>query len=207
MLAIASTPLDARPAPTTVVIDVLRATSTITTALAAGYARVRCVSDLDAARALAGPGRVLAGERGCIRPPGFALGNSPSEMESPLGEELVLTTTNGVPALAVAARCSPVVLIGCLLNLAAIMAALDGGDAQLLCAGTDGAAGLDDLYVAERIAGLRSDDARPVLARSTGGRALIAVGMEADIDACARESIYDIVPRLIDTDLMVIEKL
>ena len=107
MIDVAFTPADARPREITVVIDVLRATSTIVRALDAGYQRVLCVPDLDAARALAGPGRVLAGERGCVRPPGFALGNSPADMAEPTGEELVLTTTNGVPAILHARRSRP----------------------------------------------------------------------------------------------------
>lgn len=218
MIDVALTPATARPAPTTVVIDVLRATSTIVSALHAGYERVRCVPDLDAARALAAPGRVLAGERGCRRPHGFALGNSPSETFPPRGEELVLTTTNGVPALALAALLSPRVLVASLLNLDAVIERLDG-DTQILCSGTDGRLGLDDVYVAGRIAqrlGLGTDaarvakavatgDARTVLADSAGGRALIAAGLGSDLDVCARESVVAEVPRLIDITNMIIE--
>lgn len=219
MIDVALTPATARPAPTTVVIDVLRATSTIVSALHAGYRRVRCVPDLDAARALAAPGRVLAGERGCKRPHGFTLGNSPSETSPPRGDELVLTTTNGVPALELAARLSPRVLVACLLNLDAIVERLDG-DTQLLCSGTDGRLGLDDVYVAGRIAarlGLGTDaarvaqavatgDARTVLADSAGGRALIKAGMGSDLDLCARESTTHVVPQLIDRTHMIIEQ-
>jgi 2-phosphosulfolactate phosphatase len=217
MVDVALTPDTARPAPTTVVIDVLRATSTIVSALHAGYARVRCVPDLDAARALKAPGRVLAGERGCRRPHGFALGNSPSEASRPRGDELVLTTTNGVPALALAAALSPRVLVACLLNLDAVIEQLDG-DTQILCSGTDGRLGLDDVYVAGRIAarlGVGTDaarvaqavatgDARTVLEQSAGGRALVAAGLGSDLDVCARESITTVVPKLIDKSQMII---
>ena len=218
MIDVALTPETARPSPTTVVIDVLRATSTIVSALHAGYARVRCVPDLDAARALAAPGRVLAGERHCRRPHGFALGNSPSETSPPQGDELVLTTTNGVPALALAARLSPRVLVACLLNLDAVIERLDG-DTQILCSGTDGRLGLDDVYVAGRIAarlGLGTDsarvaqavasgDARSVLADAAGGLALIAAGLSSDLGVCARESVTAVVPQLIDKTHMIIE--
>src|SRR5437016_2031221 len=55
-------------------------------------------------------GAVLAGERKCVRIPGFDLGNSPSEFVEPRGDELVLTTTNGTRAiLAAAERCERVV--------------------------------------------------------------------------------------------------
>src|SRR5262245_16766800 len=96
---VAFTPASAREADVTVVIDALRATSTISEALAGGYRQVRCVATLERALGLAGEGRVLAGERRCVRPPGFDLGNSPAEVRVPRGKELVLATTNGAPAI------------------------------------------------------------------------------------------------------------
>ena len=159
-------------------------------ALHAGYARVRCVPDLDAARALAAPGRVLAGERRCpaarLRARKLA-----EETTPPQGDELVLTTTNGVPALSLAAKLSPRVLVACLLNLDAVVEQLDG-DTQILCSGTDGRLGLDDVYVAGRIAaacrprhrlrprrpGRRATAGRSAWRWRLGGRALIAAGLE-----------------------------
>ena len=73
------TPVDEVTAPLGIVIDVLRATSTICQALASGYERVVCVGEIDDARALAGPGVALAGERGNFRIDGFDFGNSPRE--------------------------------------------------------------------------------------------------------------------------------
>src|SRR3954470_1769538 len=82
-------PRDLRPADldgrAVVVFDVLRATTTMTAALAAGVREVRVFGDLAAARAAAaafdGPAaeRVLCGEENCLRPPGFDLGNSPGD--------------------------------------------------------------------------------------------------------------------------------
>ncbi|HET8979321.1 MAG TPA: 2-phosphosulfolactate phosphatase, partial [Solirubrobacteraceae bacterium] len=75
MIDVALTPADLTPAPVAVVIDALRATSTATWALAAGYERVLLTDTVERALTLRGPGRVLAGERGCVRPPQFDQGN------------------------------------------------------------------------------------------------------------------------------------
>ena len=213
---VAFLPAEARRADVTVVIDVLRATSTITQAIEAGYRRVLCVDTLERARALAAPGRVLAGERHCVRPQGFDLGNSPVETTPPRGDELVLATTNGAPAIVRAAALSPIVVIACLRNLDAVTEATPAGDVQLLCAGTDGAPSLEDSYVAGRIAarlGGRASDsaliartlarayasAREALAAGAGGHALAAVDLESDIAWCAEESVLAVVPTLCET--------
>ena len=77
-------PAEAAGTTVAIVIDVLRATTTITCALHQGYERVLACGELDQARELAGrlgPGTMLAGERKCVRPEGFDLGNSPREFE------------------------------------------------------------------------------------------------------------------------------
>jgi len=213
MVDVAFTGAAARRADVTVVIDVLRATSTIVQALHAGYRRVLCADGLDRARSLAAPGRVLAGERRCVRPAGFELGNSPSETIPPRGAELVLATTNGAPAIVRAAELSPVVLIACLLNLDAVVEVAAGAEVQLLCSGTDARPALEDVYAAGRIAarlnGRQSDSAlvaravagayergRDALAASADARVLTAAGLDADIDWCAQESVVALVPRL-----------
>jgi 2-phosphosulfolactate phosphatase len=213
MLDVAFTPSQARAAQVSVVIDVLRATSTIVQALAAGYRRVLCADGLQRARGLAAPGRVLAGERACVRPPGFDLGNSPGDTIPPRGYELALATTNGAPAIVRAAQLSPHVLIASLLNLDAVVRAICGCEhVQLLCCGTDGVPALEDVYVAGRIAARvdqpKSDAAliawaaagaypraRDALADSLDARVLRARGLEADIAWCARESVVAFVPR------------
>src|SRR5579884_1701109 len=97
---------------TAVVIDVLRATTTVVHALAAGCTAVRPCAEVEEARELAGgmrAGRVL---RGGGPPPGFDLGNSPKEYCGKLcrGATLVLTTTNGTRALLRAAEAERVLL-------------------------------------------------------------------------------------------------
>ena len=81
---VAFTPAEEVSAPVGIVIDVLRATSTMAQALAAGYRRVLCCSEVDEARAIAAAegGAVLAGERKTVRIHGFDFGNSPREFSS-----------------------------------------------------------------------------------------------------------------------------
>src|SRR5438094_3818028 len=101
-----------------VVVDVLRATTTIVHALVAGCSAVRPCAEVEEARELAGQmraGRVLlGGERGGLPLPGFDLGNSPGEYTGKVckGKTLVLTTTNGTRALLRAAEAERVLLAG-----------------------------------------------------------------------------------------------
>ncbi len=209
----------ARPAATSVVIDVLRATSTITHALSSGYERVLVGASIEHALKLNADGRVLAGERDCQRPPGFELGNSPQDMTTPLGAELVLATTNGAPAIVAAAAVSDEVLVGCLLNLDAVVAALASrrGDVLLVCAGTGGKVTLEDVYLAGRLVAALQDEATDAariaealagsfehpldaLAVSAGATGIRAAGLDSDIDFCAQESVTAVVPRLVRMD-------
>jgi 2-phosphosulfolactate phosphatase len=211
---VAFTPAEAEEVPTAVVVDVLRATSTIAQALAAGYRRVLCCGEVEQARALRaslGEG-VLAGERRAVAIEGFDLGNSPREFVEPRGETLILTTTNGTGAVVAAAANADTVLLGSLLNLEAVAAkaAAPGADVEVVCAGVDGRFTLDDAYCAGRIVellgGERSDAAEAAvrIARSfpdalAGLRASENPFQEKlgeDVEWCARESVLAVVPRL-----------
>src|SRR5213079_1724641 len=100
-----------------VVIDVLRATTTVVTALANGAKAVIPAATSEEAVRLASnlekDGVLLAGERKSLKIEGFALGNSPREMTPATvgGKTIVLATTNGTPAL-VAAQGGDPVLVG-----------------------------------------------------------------------------------------------
>jgi 2-phosphosulfolactate phosphatase len=217
---VAFTPDEAGAAPTGIVIDVIRATSTIAQALAAGYERVYCAAEVEEARSLRdglGEG-VLGGERHAVLIPGFDLGNSPREYVEPVGGTLILSTTNGTRAVVAAAARSERVLTASLLNLDAVVEAtrVAGDDAIVVCAGVQGTLALDDTYVAGRIVellGWERTDAAEAAARlaatwsgaeeafraSRSGRNLLenAPHLEADIPFCARESVLDVVPRLV----------
>jgi 2-phosphosulfolactate phosphatase len=212
---VAFTPAEIIRVPTAIVVDVLRATSTIVQALDAGYRRVFCCAEVEEARALREDlnGAVLAGERGAQAIPGFDLGNSPREFVRPLGEQLVLTTTNGTRAVVTAAAASEAVLIGSLLNLNAVAAAAAelAEDATVVCAGVDGVFSLDDAYCAGRIVqalGGERTDAAEAAARVAGSfpnaeEALRAAqnprqeGLDEDIKWCAQENISAVVPRFL----------
>jgi len=218
---VAFTPGEATPAPVGIVIDVLRATSTLAQALAAGYRRVLCCAEVEEARFLAeseAPAK-LAGERRLEHIPGFDFGNSPRELAGePAADTLILTTTNGTRLLVSAAARFERVYVGSLLNLDAVAAAAreSGEDVALLCAGVLGELALDDAYCAGRIAetlgGEPADSAVAAIriARSFGsaleglGASRSAAnlrrhGLEDDVEWCARESALDVVPRFVRT--------
>lgn len=132
-----------------VVLDVLRATTTIVEALGNGAGCVVPVSSVDGARVISHDrhGSVLCGERGGVKPEGFELGNSPLEYtaERVGGVECVLTTTNGTRALHMATQADEV-LIGSMTNVDALSEWIrdDGRDVVLVCSGTDGRVSLED---------------------------------------------------------------
>jgi 2-phosphosulfolactate phosphatase len=144
------------------VIDILRATTTMVAALEAGArALLPTATGEDAlklAQNLKGGDLLLAGERRAERIPGFALGNSPLEMtpDAVAGKTVVLTTTNGVPAVLAAVEGRPV-LMGAAVNFTAAAAAArqafeEAGELTILCAGREKGFALEDAYAAGRFA-------------------------------------------------------
>ncbi len=141
-------------------IDILRASTTIATALDHGAEAVVPVLEPDEARRRAldiGPATLLAGERNAVPPAGFHLGNSPLEYtrERVAGKTIVLTTTNGTKALLAAAPNSRDVLIGSYVNFAVTLAAVrralrQGLDVEIVCAGSEGKFSLEDTACAGR---------------------------------------------------------
>jgi len=145
---------------TCLLIDALRASSSIVTLFAQGAEEVVVAGSIASARRLVArePGRyLLCGERFGLAPPGFDYGNSPSEFAAidMRGRRLVLATTNGTKALHALAA-SPVVLVGALLNATAAVETLLAEarsrhlDATLVCAGLErgNAFSLEDAFVA-----------------------------------------------------------
>jgi|KBSMisStaDraftv2_1062788.scaffolds.fasta_scaffold690299_2 2-phosphosulfolactate phosphatase len=214
---VAFTPDETASVPVAVVVDVLRATSTIAQALASGYRRVLCCAEIEEARRLRGEieGSLVGGEREARRIDGFDVGASPREFLEPRADTLILSTTNGTRTILRAAERCEVVLLGSLLNLGAVADELRtrGEDAVVVCAGFKGAFALDDAYCAGRIVALleaeRSDAAiaAELIARSFADAhtALLArtygpPGLEEDILFCSRESVLPVVPRLAGVD-------
>jgi 2-phosphosulfolactate phosphatase len=197
-----------------VVIDVIRATSTIVAALANGARKVQPVASVDEAFALKEQNlkSLLAGERGGQALPGFNLGNSPEDFtaERVKGQHIILTTTNGTQALTacVGAR---FVFTASLLNLEAVAARLReiGPPWIIVCAGCNGEFGVDDAIVAGALAEALGQDHPLVhlyrsvrrelsdaLLGSDAGRELVKVGLEKDIPFCAQLNLFPIVPTL-----------
>jgi 2-phosphosulfolactate phosphatase len=209
---VAFTPDEAAPAPLGIVVDVLRATSTIAQALASGYRNVLCCAEIEDARRLRAEIRdsLVGGERKAVRIEGFDVGASPREFLEPAAKTLILSTTNGTRAILEAARRCDEVILGSLLNLRAVADAARERDAVIVCAGFQGAFALDDAYCAGRIVQLlraeRTDaaiaaeliaEAFPTALGAMNARTYGPPGLEEDIAFCARESVLDVVPRLV----------
>src|SRR4029079_468448 len=210
---VAFTPADSSPAPLGIVVDVMRATSTIAQALASGYRRVLCCAEIDEALALReelGDEAMPGGERDAQRVGGFDAGASPREFLEPRAETLILSTTNGTRAIVTASERCDEVLIGSLLNLGAVVHAATerGEDVAVICAGYKGAFAFDDAYCAGRfvqaLEGERSDaavaaallaDAFPIALDGLNARTYGPPGLEDDLVFCARESVLEAVPR------------
>lgn len=159
---------------TVLVIDLLRASTTICHALAAGAKDVAPFVDVEEVRRAASEARqrgetvICGGERGGRRIDGFDLGNSPREYTPDVvsGRRVLFTTSNGTRALH-QARLGRQILVACLANLSATLTLLkDVVDVDILCAGSNGSVTREDViaagaYVAElaRVDTLQADDA------------------------------------------------
>ncbi len=203
-------------------MDVLRATSTITTALANGCSGVYPVLSPEEGHELASsfePGSyVLGGERGGLKIEGFDLGNSPREYtpERIGGKSLVMTTTNGTLAIR-NCRGSYRLYVSSLLNAPGVAdaAARHGRDIVLVCSGTHGTFSLEDAYCAGMLAARLKEagahltdlaeachiifqgysaSALDLLHLAEHGRELIPLGFEGDLEYCARAGSTNVVP-------------
>jgi 2-phosphosulfolactate phosphatase len=208
-----------------VVIDVLRATTTIVHALAAGCCTVRPCADVEEARQLAGQMRagkvVLAGERDGLPLPGFDAGNSPGEFTAARcrGTTLVLTTTNGTKALLRAAAAARA-LVAAFVNFSAVCEQLrqEARPIHVLCAGNAGEVALEDTLLAGALIDwlcdgceVRLNDGARLawdcfehhgrvldgaLALSAGGARLRELGYDEDVRAAGRVDQFALVPEV-----------
>ena len=213
------------PGSVAVVIDVLRATTTVIHALVAGCTCVRPCAEVAEARELAGQmraGRVLlGGERGGKPVPGFDLGNSPGEYTAKVcrGTTLVLTTTNGTRAMLRAVEAGRI-LLAAFVNFSAVCEQLrqDLRSVHIICAGTEGEVTLEDTILAGALVDFLCDtnevhlnDAARLawdcfetqhhvlqesLEISKGGTNLRSLGYDEDIRAAAQVDQFVLVPEL-----------
>lgn len=201
---------------TAVVFDVLRATSSMITGLAHGVACFLPVKTVEAARAWKAQklDLLLAGERNGVPPSCFDLGNSPAEFKNVRGRQIIITTTNGTAALE-KVRSAKTVLLGALVNIAALAEFIRSSSPQhllLVCAGTGDQFSLEDAVGAGALlASLKRtdysdaaamvqalycqvrDDLETCLCNSQNGRALLAIGKEKDVQECSQLSAYNVV--------------
>ena len=229
-LDVAFTPAGLTPAEvqgrTVFVIDILRATTSMCAALSRGAKSIIPVASTEEALKLAqtigSTDVLLAGEKDCLRIPGFQLGNSPLEMTEGTvrGKTVVIATTNGTKALLASQGAAAAYATGAA-NLTvsgerAREALEQKSDVLIVCAGRDGAFSLDDAYCAGRLAvaalggrrpqrGLNDaaiaaldlvrrygDDWRRPLLYSRAGRELIRLGFRYDVLDAARLDAYPV---------------
>jgi 2-phosphosulfolactate phosphatase len=217
---------------TVVVIDVLRATSTMAAALAAGargiYPTATTEEAITLAQSLGRDDTLLCGERRGERIEGYDLGNSPAEFTADVvgGRRLVMNTTNGTRAF-LAAEGAERVLGAAFVNVAAVAGQLGAADDLLvLCAGRQDGFSLEDAVCAGALlreladpATTQMDDAARAawvmagrfspdvdfLAGTGGGRLLVESGLGGDLDWCARRDALDIVPEMRDRAIVPVE--
>jgi 2-phosphosulfolactate phosphatase len=220
-----------------VVLDILRASTSIVEALAAGAKSVFPVGSIEEALRMANTfGRdevLLAGERRCLPIEGFDLGNSPREYtrERVSGKILVMTTTNGTAAMALTVNASRV-LIGSMLNIGAVISELIRSEADpvFLCAGRERYFALEDAACAGEFARrlmaerpgdwVLNDGARAAIALASefgtgeevfalaeGGRSIVEAGLPEDLPFCAQENVRDIVPVLQERSITLLHPL
>ena len=203
---------------TCVVFDILRATTSMITALEHGAAEIHPVRTIEDALALKArmPHAVLGGERHGELIAGFDVGNAPHEYVAMAGRTIITTTTNGTIALR-ACEGAQRVLVGALLNLDALAAALLAEKPEhvlLVCAGTFADLALEDAYAAGALiaqldqprltdaahtalaVALRFPAPLDALRAAKNGRALAEKGRGAEVEWCARRSVFNVVGQM-----------
>lgn len=203
-----------------VVVDILRATSCMTTAIANGIKSIIPVATLDECMALKSKVCITAAERDGKMAEGFDIGNSPfSYMEKSLqGKTVAMTTTNGTLAITKSKEAEEVV-VGSFLNKSAVINYLisQPHDVLVLCAGWKGKMNLEDtLFAGAVVEGVKDyfdtendsaitarilyntakDDMLSFLANSSHAKRLSRLNIVKDIEFCLTEDVYNVVPMM-----------
>lgn len=211
-----------------VVTDIFRATSCMVTGFAYGVKSIIPVATVDECKELQNQGFIAAAERNAQKVEGFDLDNSPfSFMDERLyGAKVAMTTTNGTLSITMAKQKAVKVLVGAFLNLEAVVAYLRNQpyDVLVLCAGWKGKVNMEDTLfagavvdalqdeytlaedgavMAQRMYALAKDDMLGYLLNSSHIRRLQRLGIQKDITYCLQHNLYDVVPVLRGTELVV----
>jgi len=195
-----------------VIIDVLRAASTITTALNNGAEKVIVVRDIDQAIRLSQKydNSILAGERRGLKIKGFQLNNSPLEFKREVveGKTIIFTSSNCAPIVEEAKGSSKIVL-ACFLNISTVASYIKnlakklGKDISIIYAGRYGNPSSDDLYCAEILKSLiigklkkppSTNIIKNFLKYTPAGIYLSSIGRSRDVDYCGNVDLINIVP-------------
>ncbi len=193
-----------------IVVDALRCSTTIISALAGGLKSVKTVTSIEDC-----VGEVTAGERGGIKISHLNLDNSPMVFQNGKfsGKELVLTATNGTECIEACAHSQGPILIGGMVNAKAVaqraleLAKRDSRDITIVMAGRNNQLAKEDLIAASEIASnlkectlkgyirlLESKDPIRDFLESDSGRNLVLIGKREDVLFCARGDLFSIVP-------------
>ncbi|MFQ5380680.1 MAG: 2-phosphosulfolactate phosphatase [Dehalococcoidia bacterium] len=224
LVDVALTPGAIRAGSTFIVVDLLRATTTIAVLFSQGLGRLTVTETIEEARALARdrPSALLMGEEAGLPPAGFGLGNSPLEAAeiSFEGGEAVMATTNGSRAICAAAARGPT-LTGALANRNAVCAAVaPAPEITIVCSGNEAGAvmALEDVCAAGAlVATLRSTDptldftdgallaeavwhrSGPALAATSAhARHLRSLGFAADIEYAIQPDTAPVTPAVVE---------
>jgi len=205
-----------------VVVDILRATSCMTTGIAHGVNSITPFADMEECMLMGAKGYLTAGERNGKKVDGFDLGNSPFDYMQDFvkGQDVAVTTTNGTVAIE-KSKHAVEVLIGSFLNLRAVAEYLkaQSQDVLILCAGWKGKVNLEDSLFAGALTSAMKPDFEnacdaPMLAEtsyyemkddllarvqsSSHAKRLNRLNIKKDIAFCLQHNEYDVVPVLRD---------
>jgi 2-phosphosulfolactate phosphatase len=213
-----------------VVIDILRATSSMVYGIDNGASAIIPVADIHDCLNYADKGFLLAAERNGEVVEGYDFGNSPFSYvtEKVRGKTIVLTTTNGTRALHLAQAHAHQVVIGAFLNLKPLCNWLktQEQDVLLLCAGWKGKFNLEDTLfagavvnelrkdfthfddscvAAEDLYMLAKDDLRSYLHKSSHSHRLAELNIEEDVKFCLQLNICETIPVLVGDALVALK--
>ncbi|MEP2027009.1 MAG: 2-phosphosulfolactate phosphatase [Reichenbachiella sp.] len=210
-----------------VVVDILRATSVMVTAMAHGAKEIIPVATLDEAKSYLDQGFLCAAERGGAQVDGFPLDNSPFSYmnENIVGQPIVITTTNGTLAITKSTKADQV-LVGAFINIQAVADYItkQNKDVIVHCAGWKGKTNMEDTLFAGALVELLSgthdlacdtahlslnyyqsvkDNLFETVKNSAHAKRLNKLHVIKDIEFCVKQSTYDVVPILEGKKLIV----
>ena len=212
-----------------VVVDILRATSCMTTAMANGVKSIIPVATIEECFSLRNKGFIAAAERDGKMADGFDLGNSPfSYMDKSLkGKTIAVTTTNGTLAITKSKKAEQVI-VGSFLNKSAVANYLinQPNDVVIVCAGWKGKMNIEDTLfagalaealkesfifeddstlIAQGLYNIAKNDIVAYVSQSSHVKRLKRLNIHKDIEFCLQPDIYPVIPVLKDNVLVAME--